>query len=1253
MNAQALRLEIADFKDADHWRWVLKDAIGAFLGDHAVALDPRDPKYGALLDLSGYLRYYAAPDKRDADERRLLQEVGAWIGANVLGSGICEKILAHGFPPAIVRAIVPPTAAERLLVMPLEMAHARGKPLALQEVSLVFEISGALPPVAAPIGDRLRLLALFSLPSAGNPLNLRRERQRLRKLVHRLAGAADLAVDLHTLQYGVTRGRLRDVLQDGEGWDVIHFSGHGTPGSLVLETPDGRPDLIPAAEVAELLRQTGRRLKLVVLSACHSAAASIEQILAWLGETGPAPATPARARPEPAPTVARALISTLDCAVLAMRYPVEDEFAIALSDALYDGLFRQQQPFPRAVQLALTAALGTGGVIAGALSAATPALFGARAVDLRLMPPKRAAHGFSVPETGLAYFPQQPEHFVGRVTEMTRASAALAPEGEKSGILFYGMAGAGKTSCAVELAHYYPAVDRFQAFVWYRAPDPDKDTALALRDFALAMEKQLPDFTMLHVIDQEDRLRAWLPRLTKMLEDRAVLVVLDNLESLLTESGEWHDESWGLLIDALLKPGGLSRAVLTSRIRPARLPAPVEVLPVSALHLDEALLLVRELPNLRKLLDGAVPGTSLQAGRELLHRTLRLVQGHPKLIEFADNLAADPLRLAAQLGRADAAAGSGRLDAFFRDGISHFDAIQFTTLLFDWTTGIAKALPEVARTFFQFLCLLEEGDRESWIIEKTWANVLRRLARPQPAPAIAEVLTPLLAAGLVEKKISDKGTAGFELLIHPGVAETGRAQAGPMFQEAVDLELPEVWWTIMLQALNRKVPDAAEWAARAGLAAFPYLRRRQEWSQAAAMLQHVVNNHATPEALAAVLPQMRSIVKAAAGMEEEPNYRGILARALALAGQHQDAEAQMRRVLQQASDQEKYGLAVTAAGDLANSLCQRGQFNDALGVVEQIADLRRRAGSGPWSQIDVEVRRLQILGLRGNPEDVKGVLGRVMELREKVKALPDRPSSNDPIIIWSMRETLLDTGVAAGRHLGEWQQALDLIAEIVQSKQLRGAPSFEIAKARINGSQALMQLHRYGEARELLLSCRRVFEKENSIEGMLLAQSGLATLENALGRTAEARRMEETALRFRYIVRNAEWIANGHDNLANYIIADKGEWIDALAHRLAAVLILAMRGSGRKARFLSGLSRNLRQAGRMTLPSDFAALCATLEKVEGVRFRELVEQLVTGRVTGDELLQEILAELVQYGISSQPGSDPASQSGDPSQQESV
>ncbi|MBV9748423.1 MAG: hypothetical protein JO157_06400, partial [Acetobacteraceae bacterium] len=58
----ALRLEVAEFKDADHWRWVLKEPGGAFLADHPVALDRNDPHYLGLVDLPGYLHRYAAPD---------------------------------------------------------------------------------------------------------------------------------------------------------------------------------------------------------------------------------------------------------------------------------------------------------------------------------------------------------------------------------------------------------------------------------------------------------------------------------------------------------------------------------------------------------------------------------------------------------------------------------------------------------------------------------------------------------------------------------------------------------------------------------------------------------------------------------------------------------------------------------------------------------------------------------------------------------------------------------------------------------------------------------------------------------------------------------------------------------------------------------------------------------------------------------------------------------------------------------------
>jgi hypothetical protein len=151
----ALRLEVTDFADHDHWRWRLTDAAGKFLADHEVALDPAEAEYAAFLDLEAYLDQYAAPDKWPEDEVRLVEEVGAWIGQRVLGP-VATRIVDYG-TPVTVRVVVPPEASG-LLYRPLELAHAHGQPLALHDVSLVFEVAGEVPPVRPrAVGDRLLL----------------------------------------------------------------------------------------------------------------------------------------------------------------------------------------------------------------------------------------------------------------------------------------------------------------------------------------------------------------------------------------------------------------------------------------------------------------------------------------------------------------------------------------------------------------------------------------------------------------------------------------------------------------------------------------------------------------------------------------------------------------------------------------------------------------------------------------------------------------------------------------------------------------------------------------------------------------------------------------------------------------------------------------------------------------------------------------------------------------------------------------
>jgi tetratricopeptide (TPR) repeat protein len=238
-----------------------------------------------------------------------------------------------------------------------------------------------------------------------------------------------------------------------------------------------------------------------------------------------------------------------------------------------------------------------------------------------------------------------------------------------------------------------------------------------------------------------------------------------------------------------------------------------------------------------------------------------------------------------------------------------------------------------------------------------------------------------------------------------------------------------------------------------------------------------------------------------------------------------------------------------------------------------------------------------------------------------MRTLPDPAGTNETVAIWNVRETLLDTGRSAALRLDEWQQALDFSREAQQSKKERGVPLLELASTAFNDHRPLCRLNRYAEAIELLRACRDVFERENSIEMLGKVFSALANLEDDLGRSVPAQQFEKTALRYKYAQSDPRGANISHFNLSNYITKGQGELREVLGHRTAAVLIAIATQSGDAAGDLAALARNLRDAGpegRAALPVDFAALCAGVESVEGVRFREMIERLAGGPAECDE-----------------------------------
>jgi hypothetical protein len=281
---------------------------------------------------------------------------------------------------------------------------------------------------------------------------------------------------------------------------------------------------------------------------------------------------------------------------------------------------------------------------------------------------------------------------------------------------------------------------------------------------------------------------------------------------------------------ALTGHGGESRVILTSRIPPAGLTESVLPLPVHALDLAESAALARELPGLRGLLHadaGPVRAdeAAVAADRDLVRRVLHVVQGHPKLMELADAAAtAGPARLTAQLDTAETAAGGQVLDAFFRDGTTALDAAQFLDTLTAWTATTLDGLPTPARPMAQFLACLEEGDRQSRVIDANWADLWRRLGQPGDPPGPAHLLATLTAAALIQPDPppgqDQHSSAPVTYRIHPGIAQAIRA-AAPGVQAATDTELAATWRQVFDQARQREGGEAGRAIIRTGLAAAP------------------------------------------------------------------------------------------------------------------------------------------------------------------------------------------------------------------------------------------------------------------------------------------------------------------------------------------------------------------------------------------------------------------------------------------------
>jgi hypothetical protein len=442
------------------------------------------------------------------------------------------------------------------------------------------------------------------------------------------------------------------------------------------------------------------------------------------------------------------------------------------------------------------------------------------------------------------------------------------------------------------------------------------------------------------------------------------------------------------------------------------------------------------------------------------------------------------------------------------------------------------------------------------------------------------------------------------------VAETVRAVADRGVLDAADVELGNYHIAGFWHGLKGEMEGGGRLVVDSARRAAAYLLRQGRWEEASYPLEHMLARDQSPESLAFALPLLRRIAEATAGTESELSHAGVLAKTLAIAGRTVEAERMLRDLIARGTARGNYRLASSAAGELLKLLLISGRLDEALKVADEKAGYTRQAGLGPWTQLGDELRRLQVLAAMGRYDEV---LTQVESLRPRMDALPLESDAEEAVTPWNVRETLLDTGLQAAQDTKQWETARLLSAEVVKVKRARGADELDVARTRFNDYYPLLRLRRYDKARDLLLSCRAVFQAERAVYELGAVYTALADLEEGTGGRAAAVRFEAVALGYKYQAGEPEGCAISHHNLARYLERQGGDPATVLAHRLAAATIGLQMQSGRLPTRVSSLATS----DLPSTPPAFTEVAQRVEAFEGVRFRALFERLPRTAPDGD------------------------------------
>jgi tetratricopeptide (TPR) repeat protein len=513
---------------------------------------------------------YERFSERGEEVEELLPVLGKRLYQAVFGSPGAQSVLqTWRLQPAQQRQISIVCDMPRVLSLPWELLHDEQGFLALRShhpVSIVRRLSlHELPALPTAFEPPLRILLVTARPADAGFVDPRGIARELLEAVSEQIEAETIALEfLRPPTLPALRERLSDPRLSPV--QVLHFDGHGAfgeepvaqdglrpksggsqQGMFAFETAEGKEQLVSAAELAQVLQDSGVRL--AIFTACQSAVGALDDIFSSVAARliqGGIDAVVAMSASLLVATATRYVAAFYRAISAGVAVPVAHERA---RQALHDDPRRHLTRRFEDVE----------GEPVRLRDWWLPHYYQQRPVSLQPTKPTRKrkkAAGTSLPRLNEAV-PSAPRYgFSGRSRELLQIERALL---HRKLVVIHGFGGMGKTALAREAAEWFTRTHLYDGacFVSFEQGGDATTVLSALGSYLGVYDGHY----------NPNEIKTALARLEPVLQAKHIIVIADNLESILPNGEAPLDPAersqlWDVLLE-LTKMG--SGVVLTSR----------------------------------------------------------------------------------------------------------------------------------------------------------------------------------------------------------------------------------------------------------------------------------------------------------------------------------------------------------------------------------------------------------------------------------------------------------------------------------------------------------------------------------------------------------------------------------------------------------------------------------------------------------------------------------------------------------------